>query len=329
MNREKFAAVWRAFLHWPGWTSWLKWKGWTAWLHWPVWGRIARWSGWKKLLYPGTGLAVSLSVLSAALLVWVFWFRQSENPLAYLIYCLAFYSLTVLCALLPGTLKRLSSQVRNAPLAQRYLLDSNQRFRMKLYAGQLINFLYGLFKLLYGALFASYWIGADGAYNLLLGVIQLVVILRRRSDPDPVRQWKTYRFCGGLMLALVVPMAGMVYMAVSLGAHKEYPGYLIFLTALFVFCKLPNAFLRVAKDRRHAVPVDSAVRLLKLSQALFSLFSLQAAMLFQFGESSSFSVLMNNLTGCAVCLLVAGMGIYMLRRGKRDMIRTLQENDHA
>lgn len=320
MSKEKFTAAWHAFLRWPGWTAWLRWTG---------WGRIAHWSGWKKLLYPGTRLAVSLSVLSAALLVWVFWFSQSENPLAYLIYCLAFYSLTVVCALLPGALKRLSSRVRRAPLAQRYLLDSNQRFRLKLYAGQLVSFLYGLFKLLYGTLSASAWIGADGAYNLVLGVIQLAVILRRRSDPDSVRQWKTYRFCGGLMLVLVVPMAGMVYMAVSLGAHKEYPGYLIFLTALFVFCKLPSAFLKVAKDRRHAVPVDSAVRLLKLSQALFSLFSLQAAMLFQFGESGSFSVLMNTLTGSAVCLLVAGMGIYMLRRGKRDMIRNIQENGHA
>lgn len=337
MNREKLTNGWRRFLNWSGWTAWLhwkgwramaRWKGWTAWLRWPVWNAIGSWKGWRPLLFPDPRVVGLLGILSAAGLTWVFAYRQDTNPLAYLFYCIAFYALLTACLQMPATVRACRSAFEKNTLAQKYAHTSIQRFRLKLYLDQFINLLYGFFKIAYGYLSASFWIAADGLYNLVQGIIQLAVILRRRNDPDPAVQWKTYRFCGALTLVMALPIAGMVWLAISAGAHKEYPGYLIFITALFAFYKLPSAFVRVAKDRRHSAPLDSAVRLLKLSQALFSMFSLQAAMIFQFGGSPDFAALMNTLTGSAVCLLVTGMGIYMLHRGRRDLNLYLQENHH-
>lgn len=328
MNRERFLNGWRRFLRWPGWTAWLKWKVWTAWLKWKGWRAIGGWRGWRVLLYPHPVVFPLLTLTSAGGLFWVFGCGQESHPLSCALYCLAFYTLVVLSLRIPGAVKHARNAIPQNPLAQKYLQDRDLLFRAKLYFDQFVNFLYGIFKTLYGFLFTSAWVGSDGLYNLALGFIQLVLILRRRREPDMTKQWKTYRFCGGLMLLLALPMAGMVYMAVQMGAHKEYPGFLIFVTALFAFYKLPSAFIKVAKDRRHSVPVDSAVRLLKLSQALFSMFSLQASMIHQFGSGQAgFARLMNTLTGSAVCLLVAGMGIYMLHRGNRDLKHFLQENE--
>lgn len=328
MNKERFAAGWYRFLHWPGWTAWLHWKGWSRMAHWEGWPRLVHWKGWNPLLFPDPVVIGLLSILSCAGLIWVFAYHQETNPLAYLFYCIAFYALLTACLQLPSIVKKCRSVFDSNPLAQKYVHTSAQRFRVKLYLDQFINLLYGLFKIAYGYLSASFWIASDGVYNLVQGIIQLAVILRRRNNPDPAVQWKTYRFCGALTLVMALPIAGMVWLAISAGAHKEYPGYLIFITALFVFCKLPSAFVRVVKDRRHAAPLDSAVRLLKLSQALFSLFSLQAAMIFQFGGGPDFAVLMNTLTGCTVWILITGMGIYMLHRGHRDLNHYLQENHH-
>ncbi|MBQ2855213.1 MAG: hypothetical protein IJE81_07050 [Oscillospiraceae bacterium] len=328
MKKNTFAAVWNRFLHWKGWTSWLHWKGWKAIARWKLWGNIARWPGWKALLWPHPVIIALMTILSTAALIWVFAYHQETNPLAYLFYCCAFYALLTVCLRIPSAVKWCRQAAASSPWLQKYAAGSENRFRARLYRDQFISFLYGLFKILYGYFSASFWIAADGGYHLLQGILQLAVILRRRNHPGADIQWKTYRLCGMLILIMSVPIAGMVWLAVSTGAHKEYPGFLIFITALFAFYKLPSAFVRVAKDRRHTAPLDSAIRLLKLSQALFAMFSLQVSMIFQFGGSSDFAVLMNSLTGTAVWTMISGMGIYMLRRGHRDLNQYLQENCH-
>ena len=56
------------------------------------------------------------------------------------------------------------------------------------------------------------------------------------------------------------------------------------------------------------------------AQALYNLFVLQVGLLWVFGGPEfAAAKLMNSLTGGAVCLLVLGMGIYMLWRANRDI----------
>lgn len=328
MKKETLAACRHRFLHWKGWTAWLHWRVWKDIARWKLWGAIARWPGWKKLLFPHPVIILLMSILSTSALIWVFAYHQEANPLACLFYCCAFYALLTACLRIPAAVTWCRHTAASSPRLQKYAAASPLRFRRKLYQDQFISFLYGLFKLVFGWASASAWIVSDGVYNLVQGVIQLAVILRRRRDPGTDIQWKTYRLCGGLTLVMAIPIAGMVWLAIAAGAHKEYPGYLIFITALFAFYRLPSAFVRVAKDRSHAAPLDSAIRLLKLSQALFSMFSLQVSMIFQFGGSREFAQLMNTLTGTAVWAMICGMGIYMLRRGRRDLNHYLQENRH-
>ena len=337
MSKEKIAQLWKKLLHWPGWTAWLKWKGWkaigswsgwTAWFHWKGWKAIGQWRGWKKLFLLHPALILLLTVLSAAGLGWVFLTGQETGWIAYPIYVLSAYALTVLAVGIPGMVGGIRRFVRENPYAHRYASDEELRFTVSLYFEQIINAFYGIFKTASGILHASAWIGADGLYNLAQAIIQLVQILRRRKDLTMLEQWKSYRLCGALVLVMQLTITGLVFQMIRMGRTEEYPGYLIFVTALFAFYKLISAFVDVAKDRKHKAPIDSAVMLLDLSQALFSLFSLQAAMIHQFEGSADFAALMNTITGTAVCLMVVGMGIYMLRRSRRE-IKKLEESENG
>lgn len=68
--------------------------------------------------------------------------------------------------------------------------------------------------------------------------------------------------------------------------------------------------------------------MLNLAQAIFAIFSLQASMFHTFGTGESWEQLMNTITGCTVCLSVVSIGIYMIRRGTRE-IKQLQETQHG
>ena len=100
---------------------------------------------------------------------------------------------------------------------------------------------------------------------------------------------------------------------------------MIIATAAFAFYKFIFAFIDLAKDRKHTHPVDSSVRMLELSQAIFAIFSLQAGLLHTFGTAEAWEHWLNLTVGCIVCLLTVAMGIYMIRRANRE-IRKLQEN---
>lgn len=336
MNRQNGTDFRHRLLHWPGWTAWLRWKGWgtiarwpgwTSWLKWQGWKTIGGWKGWNKLFVLHPVLIVLLWIPAGGGLAWVFLSGKGEHWSAAAVYVLAAYALTALCCSLPGWIRWGRGFVRSNALARRVVEDRDLRFALGLYFEQIINAVYGIFKTASGVILGSAWVGADGLYNLAQALIQLVQILRRKKNLTLMQQWKSYRFCGWLVLMMHLTMTGLVYQMTRMGRSEEYPGFLILGTAAFAFYKLISAVVDVAKDRKNKAPIDSSVMLLDLAQALFSIFSLQVAMLHQFGGSPEFTVLMNNLTGTAVCLLVVGMGIYMLRRSAREM-KKLKETEN-
>lgn len=336
MNREKWNALWSRFLHWPGWTAWLKWKGWSAiarwsgwteWLKWSGWKRIGAWNGWKRLFLIHPALILLLTVMSGTGLAWVFFTGRGEHHTAMPVYVLSAYALTVLCAGIPGIIRGVKGFVESNALARRFVRDAELRFSVSLYFEQIINAFYGIFKTASGVILGSAWIGADGLYNLAQAFIQLVQILRRKKNLSIMQQWKSYRLCGYMILVMHLTITGLVFQMTRMGRSEEYPGFLILGTAAFTFYKLISAFVDVAKDRKNKAPIDSSVMLLDLAQAMFSIFSLQVAMIHQFEGSEHFAALMNNITGTAVCLLVMGMGVYMLCRSRREMKKLEEERD--
>ena len=243
---------------------------------------------------------------------------------AYILYGVSAYSLAALCIKLPGAVRREQNWVKNHPKVEGILKNEELKFSLELYFEQFINFAYGIFKIASGVIVGSAWIGADGIYNFVQALIQLFQILRRRRPGDLRNQWKSYRFCGVLILLMHLTLIGIVFQMVNWNRVEESGEIMIIATAAFAFYKFISSFIDLAKDRKHTHPVDSSVRMLELSQAIFAIFSLQAGLLHTFGTGESWEHFLNLAVGCLVCFLTVTMGIYMIRRANRE-IKNLQE----
>ena len=153
-------------------------------------------------------------------------------------------------------------------------------------------------------------------------------ILRRKKPGTLQMQWKSYRLCGVLILLMHLTLIGIVFQMVNWHRVEESGEIMIIATAAFAFYKFISSFIELAKDRKHTYPIDSSVRMLELSQAIFAIFSLQAGLLRTFGTGENWEHWLNLAVGCVVCLLTVAMGIYMIRRANRE-IKILQESKNG
>lgn len=321
MNNTNFTKYWKAFLHWNGWEGFAS--------FWKKIGKIIiSWAGWKFVFgLPGYWIMILCTACTLGL-IWVFTQGLEQWIPAYFLYAVSAYALTALCVKLPGMVQSAKQWFARHPKITAAIGNQDRQFRLGLYMEQLLNFAYGSFKIGAGILYGSAWIGADGIYNLTLSLIQLFQILRRKNLGSIHRQWNSYRLCGVLILIMHLTLTGIVFQMVNWNRAEEQGEIMVIATAAFAFYKLTTSFLSIAKDRKHIHPVDSSVRMLNLAQAIFAIFSLQATMFHTFGAGENWEHMLNIITGSTVCLLVASMGVYMIRRGTRE-IKQLKEREHG
>lgn len=281
-----------------------------------LWNCIRNWQHWHRILYPHPVVVILLVLITLMGLPWVFLTGRDFTAVAYCLYGISVYALITFLAVCVKYLPEIKEKIQKRSESS----AESGAFGMGLYVEQVINFLYGGWKIGNGILAGSVWIGTDGIYNFIQSLIQLYQILRHKKMLTHRQKWQTYRQCGFLILVLHIPMTVLVFQMIHLGRHEESTEIAIISTAAYTFYKLIKAIVEVAQDRKHPDPVGSAVYFLDFAQALYNLFVLQVGLLWVYGGTTFVhQKLMNTLTGGAVCLLVCGMGIYMVCRGKRDM----------
>ena len=174
---------------------------------------------WKKIeskIFPFPfWIAVLSFLLCAAALIWVFVNGKENHVLAYGLYALSAYTLTAVCVKLPDSVKQTRAWLQRHPKLLSALKDSELKFKAELYFEQLLNFAYGIFKIASGVILGSAWIGCDGIYNMVQAMIQLFQILRRRKPGTLQAQWKSYRFCGFLILLMHLSLTGIVFQMIN------------------------------------------------------------------------------------------------------------------
>ena len=292
------------------------------------WNAFLGWKGWRIIFGMPFWLLLAVSVLCAGGLVWVFARGLEQTVPSYFLYGASAYCLTALCLRLPRALRREKDWLSRYPKLDAALKNRERAFRTKLLMNQLLNFGYGIGKIAAGVLMGSAWVGADGIYNLAQALVQLFQIIRRKKPGTMERQWRSYRLCGWLILLLHLTLIGIVFQMVNWNRVEAQGEIMVIATAAFAFYKFITSFYEIARDRKHEHPIDSSVRMLELSQAIFAIFSLQAGLLHTFGTGEGWENYLNHATGSAACLLTAAIGVYMIRRGTRQL-RQLQEDRHG
>ncbi|MBO5208854.1 MAG: hypothetical protein J6B68_05855 [Lachnospiraceae bacterium] len=293
---------------------------------------------WKKigkiLLFPHVILIFFLVNISVVLLAYAFCDGTCPEIVAYISYFVSAYTLTVVCARMPGIFKRVKRGLYSNRYANRYLTEKELRIRISLYGGLLLNIAFAIFKVIMGVLYQSKWLFAMAGYNTILSVMRFVLVYRDQinlhNESDYERKMQglhSYKVCGWLMILLNSAISVIVMIVVFGNQTIAYPGYMIYAIAAYAFYCLTMAIINLVKYWHRENPIFSAVKRIGMAKALVSIFTLQVAMLTQFGNSGSNDNRMANaMTGIAVCVFITVMAVLMLKGVKTDYAYMKQEN---
>lgn len=284
----------------------------------------------KKLLYPPAWLTMVLVAVSAASLTAVFVKGLDTSPVAYAVYVLAFYSLTVVCAacttVFPRWYRTVKQKIYDNQYGNRYMTDVAFKIHVSLYRSLAINLLYVGMNVISGVLYKSAWFAILAAYYTILAVMRFLLLRfvnQTGIGNDRILELRRSRLCGIILMTINLTLSGAVLMMLYQNRGYEYHGILIYVMAMYTFYVTTYAVVNIVKYRKYNSPIMSASKIITLSAALVSMLSLETAMLSQFGVESSptFRRIMIAATGAGVSVIVIAMSVYMIVRAGREIKR--------
>lgn len=282
----------------------------------------------KRLLFPPIWVILLLTVLSSAALVFVFLKGLSENPAAYVIYVVAFYTVTVLgicCGMhLPKCYKEIKQKVYDNPLGNRYMTDIQFKNRVSLYCSLIVNVLYVAINAFSAWFYQTVWFSIFAGYYMILAVMRFLLVRyinQNKLGEKRFMELRCARLCAVILTTLNLVLSSAVLMILYQDRGYEYDGMLIYVMALYTFYVTVTAIKDLGKYRKYHNPILSIFKVIKMAAALISMLMLETAMFSSFGEEMSLQDqrLMIALTGAGVSVIVITMAVYMIVRTTKEM----------
>lgn len=279
-----------------------------------------------KLLHPPIWV-VCLSCISFPGLVWLFGRGYEERWFSYPLYVLSAYALTVLCVrLIPGMARWIKNRKQRDPAGKVLAPEEKvHSFARELYQNLAISLVYAVFNLVTAASQNSVWLASNGVYYLIQVLMYAVLLPYQRKLEkryDLTLAWKGYTAIGCWLFVLNLAMAVLVFQMVWRGEGSSYPEFAVLGVAAFTFYKLVMSIVSLARVRRNNSPIAGAMNNMNHTSALMSLFSLQTALFWSFGQDFAYQKLMNILTGTAVCLMTVLGTLGMVLHGRKRIKET-------
>lgn len=279
-----------------------------------------------QLLFPPVWLLVCCCIGAVCGLILVFGVGFSQEWFTIPAYALSFYGLVIFCARLlrdgKKTAAAVKSRIHGIPLLHRYLTDTEFKLHTSLNLSFALNCLYILWKLFYGIRYHSSWFTCLAAYYFLLAVLRFSLLrYGQEYGRNPAGQWKRYRLCGIAFVPLVLTLSFEILLIVREHQGVNYPGYLIYVMAMYAFYKIYVAVRDLIHFRKYHSPVMSAAKGVNFAAALVSMLSLETAMLTQFGAADSelSQRIMTACTGAGVCAMILAMAVYMIFHSTKQL----------
>lgn len=278
------------------------------------------WTLLERLLHPPKWVLLTLPPIVFAALAYVLLKGKSSMP-AYMIYCMSAYCLTIWILPLPRLFRKAKAnmihRLTGTVFGEKYIGDLAFRGSVSICQGMMVNFLYVVFRIFVGIRYASVWFLTMAIYYLLLGIMRLSLILSYRNR-GVKSELHCYRRTAWLLFLLNIPMGGMTVLMVLTDSGYSYPGYVIYLSAMYTFYTIILAIVNLVKFRKLGSPILSAAKIMNFVAALMSLLGLQTAMISQFStEGEDLRRMMNALTGGGVWFSVILIAVYMLLHSRK------------
>ena len=284
----------------------------------------------KKLLFPPIWLMVILVIVSAAALTFVFVKGMEQSIPAYIVYVLAFYTLTVVtvfCAMvLPKQYSTIKQRIYDNPLGNRYMTDRIFRTNISLSISFVISMLYVGINLWSWHLLKSYWFMVLAVYYVIMAVMRFLLVRYvriRKIGTDILSEWKRSKVCAYILLLINLSLSGAVLMILYQHKGYDYPGMMIYVMALYTFYALTMSIVDIVKYRKMGSPVMSTAKIVSLSAALVSMLNLETAMFAQFGGdmSQKNQRIFIILTGAGISITVVTLSVILIVRATKEIRR--------
>ncbi len=280
----------------------------------------------KKLLFLPLWLIILLAVISAISLVLVFANGMDTHPVAYVVYVISFYSLTVLCVysviVLPKQYQYIKQAAYSNRWSHRYLTDAVFRNHISLYKSLGINLLYIAFNIASGVWYHTRWFYILAGYYTILAVMRFLLvryIRRNEIGKDIYKEWKRARVCACILTLINLSLSAAVLMMMYQNKGFIYHGVMIYIMAMYTFYITTIAIVNLIKYRKHNSPIMMTTKMITLAAALVSVLSLETAMLTAFGADTSIETkrILIAATGAGICAIVTAMSSYMIVRSTK------------
>lgn len=263
------------------------------------------------------GLVLLLSLICGYLLYYVL-VNNINNFFSYVIYGFSTYALIVLVISLVKIFKSVKTRVVKNRLYKKYISDKNVRNKLSLILSFIVNLSYGIFKLLVGVYYDSWWFIVFGVYYLLLfGIRFLLFVLDKKN----VNDGNVFKYVGIFLIILNLVLGIIVMLSVRYNYYVSYSWYLIYLVALYDFYMIINAIIQVCKNRKNKDKFVICSKYVSLASMLIAMLSLEISMVNIFDQGiNNFKTMMTCLTGLGICLLNIFMAIVLIKKDKTSLV---------
>lgn len=287
-------------------------------------------------LFPPLWVVILASLTGFPFVIFALTCLSETSPVSYISYVLSAYATMVLVLAFPELKSKITYRFRHNPIVDkisshpignRYLNDLTFKGSISLHQGMIINLFYAGFKFVTSIIYGSVWLGAIAVYYVMLCVLRFHLILNSRKAAKlnnrkvkSIHEFRSYRKTGFLMFLLNAAMGGMVIQMIWKNEGYEYPGYVIYISAMYTFCSFISAIMNLVKFRKAGSPILSASRAISFAGALMSVLALQTAMISRFGGGDEqFRMEMNIITGAFVLGITLFVAVYLIVHGQRAL----------
>ncbi|HJB47210.1 MAG TPA: hypothetical protein H9713_10975 [Candidatus Mediterraneibacter surreyensis] len=242
-----------------------------------------------------------------------------------IVYVLAAASLVAACMciyrdLRKGIIEKLLLTIKKTSYGARFLEDYTFRTILTTLPTFLINVVYTVYNGVIGVMNQSAWFITMAVYYSLLGIMRYFAVnterkTSRMENPKLIRkrELSVIRTDGILLLLLNLALSGVVLLTIAKGTAKTHSEIMVISIAAYTFYKITMAVINMVKVRKMQSPILITIRNIGVADALVSMLTLQTTMLASFqGTSSIDANRMNGITGLAVCILIALLGVSMI-----------------
>ncbi|MBO5070237.1 MAG: hypothetical protein J6C37_07735 [Roseburia sp.] len=284
----------------------------------------------KKLLYPPVWVMILLTVFSTVSLVFVFVKGLEESPIAYVIYVISFYTLSVICIfgamVLPKRYNAVKQKIYDHPLGKRYMTDVQFKNHVSLYCSLGVNLLYVGINVASAFYYGSAWFAIFAVYYTILAVMRFLLVRyinKNKLGEKRLMELRRSRLCAIILTTLNLVLSGAVLMILYQNRGFEYHDVLIYVMAMYTFYVTVAAIRDLIRYRKYNNPILSTSKVIKMAAALVSMLSLETAMFSQFGAEMSLrdQRIMIALTGAGVSIVVITMSIYIIVNSTKEIKR--------